>query len=151
MGSPFFWQIPVLVSYLMVLTDVVSRPLTVAMLWLIPVAGGVFLFFFEPGRWGFYPVCPFRALTGFTCPGCGGTRALNHLVHGELSLAFQLNPLLIASLPLLLFALLRHTSIVLREQPVRGNTLHPRYIWALFGVILFFWVFRNTPFYPFVS
>jgi len=72
-------------------------------------------------------------------------------VHGELSSAFQLNPLLIVSLPLLLFALLRHTNIVLREQPVRGNTLHPRYIWALFGIILFFWVFRNTPFYPFVS
>ncbi len=141
----------VLVSCLMADAEKISCRVTLALLWLTPAVVGVCLLLFEPGRWGFYPVCPFRALTGFTCPGCGSTRALYHLVHGELTAAFQLNPLLIVSLPLLLYALIRHTNIVLRGQPIRGNTLHPKYIWALFSIILFFWVFRNTPFYPFVS
>ena len=135
----------------MVITELISRRLTLAFLWLTPAVVAVGLFLFEPGRWGFYPVCPFRALTGFTCPGCGSTRALYHLVHGELIPAFELNPLFVLSLPLLIYALIRHTSIVLRGEPMRGNSLHPRYIWAMFGIILFFWVFRNTPLYPFVS
>jgi uncharacterized protein DUF2752 len=121
------------------------------LLWLAPVVAGVVLFLFEPGKSPLFPVCPFRALTGFACPGCGSTRALHQLLHGNLSTAFQLNPLLILSLPLLLFALLLYTNAVMRKQPFSTNALHPRYIWILFGIVLFFWVFRNTPFYPFAS
>jgi hypothetical protein len=32
--------------------------------------------------------CPFLALTGWSCPFCGGTRMGSALLHGELSAAF---------------------------------------------------------------
>lgn len=96
-------------------------------------------------------VCPFRALTGFTCPGCGTTRGLHHLLHGDLWGAFQLNPFTMLLVPLLLLAFLRYTIIVMRGQPFRGNQLAPKYIWLFFFVSLSFWLFRNTPWYPFVS
>ena len=121
------------------------------MLWSTLAAGAIVLFVLEPGKSPFLPGCPFRALTGFTCPGCGTTRALHHLLHGNLLAAFQLNPLLILSLPFLLYALLRYTNTVLRGQPINRNSLAAKYIWALFGIVLFFWIFRNTPVYPFVS
>ena len=35
--------------------------------------------------------------------------------------------------------------------PTQQNTLAPKYIYTIFGVILFFWIFRNTPLYPFVT
>ena len=38
------------------------------------------------------PVCPFYALTGLPCPGCGLTRAFCCIGHGELGRAWQFNP-----------------------------------------------------------
>lgn len=40
-----------------------------------------------------FPLCPFKLLTGLPCPGCGGLRAANALIHGEVSLALYTNPL----------------------------------------------------------
>lgn len=39
-----------------------------------------------------YP-CLFHLATGLYCPGCGGTRAVRALLHGELALSFQYHPL----------------------------------------------------------
>lgn len=46
----------------------------------------------------FAPVCPFRAITGLLCPGCGMTSALRALVAGDFSGAWYSNPLLFALL-----------------------------------------------------
>jgi hypothetical protein len=37
--------------------------------------------------------CPFRTLTGWDCPLCGGTRMGAALLHGEVAAAFLANPL----------------------------------------------------------
>src|SRR5688572_5675450 len=127
------------------------RRSTVIGIWLLIMAGAAYLFVFEPGKSGFFPACPFRLLTGFTCPGCGTTRALHQILHGDFAAAFMLNPLLLLGLPFVLLALLRYSVIVLRGGVPRPNALPAPYIYALFVVIVSFWVFRNTPFYPFVS
>ncbi|HEV2883453.1 MAG TPA: DUF2752 domain-containing protein [Pyrinomonadaceae bacterium] len=131
--------------------EIVNLKLTVALIWLTIVAGGVYVYVFVPGKTGFFPICPFRALTGFTCPGCGSTRALHHLLHGDVVGAFQLNPFMMVMLPIMLFVLVRHTLAVIGGGHIRMNQLQPKYIWTLFVVVLFFWIFRNTPMYPFVS
>lgn len=38
-------------------------------------------------------VCPYAMLTGKPCPGCGMTRALSHLMHGDLAGMWTLHPL----------------------------------------------------------
>jgi hypothetical protein len=38
-------------------------------------------------------LCPFRALTGYPCPGCGMTRAFSAIAHGEPLRAILYNPL----------------------------------------------------------
>ena len=133
------------------LYQLANRGIAVLVLWLMLPIVGVVLFFLEPGKSPLLPGCLFRTLTGFTCPGCGTTRALHQLVHGNLSSAFQFNPLLILSLPFLLYALLRYTNAVVRGQPINRNSLPAGYIWAIFGIMLFFWIFRNTSVYPFFS
>jgi hypothetical protein len=135
----------------MAVDEIFTRRLSVFVLWVTIGVAAFFLFILEPGKSPFLPGCPFRALTGFTCPGCGTTRGLHQLLHGNLAAAFQLNPFLILALPFLIYALLKYTNAALRGQPIRGNSLPAKYIWALFGFVLFFWIFRNTPFYPFVS
>ena len=127
------------------------RRSTVAAIWLLLIAGAVYLYIFEPGKSGFFPGCPFRLLTGFTCPGCGTTRALHQILHGHFDIAFTLNPLLLLAIPFFLFAFIRYSVIVMRGGVPRPNALPAPYIYAIFFIILSFWIFRNTPFYPFVS
>jgi len=124
---------------------------TVIAIWSLLAAGAAYLFVFEPGKTGFFPICLFRFFTGFTCPGCGTTRALHQILHGHFLTAFTLNPLFIIAIPFLLFAFLRYTVTVLRGGVPRPNALPASYIYAIFFVVLSFWIFRNTPFYPFVS
>ena len=42
--------------------------------------------------------CPFRAMTGWDCPLCGGTRMGAALLHGDLLSALMLNPLALIGL-----------------------------------------------------
>ena len=42
--------------------------------------------------------CPFRAMTGWDCPLCGGTRMGAALLHGDVQSAFMLNPLALIGL-----------------------------------------------------
>jgi hypothetical protein len=127
----------------------VSKRLTALLIWSSIAIGAVYLFIFEPGRSGFFPACPFRMLTGLTCPGCGSTRGLHRLVHGDVVGAFEFNPLMVVSLPFLLYALVRYTSAAVTGRPYQPYRLNAKYIWMLFGVIMCFWIFRNTRLYPF--
>lgn len=129
-----------------------NQLVTVVMAWVGIAAGAAFLFLFNPSSPSnqfFFPVCPFRAITGFVCPGCGSTRGLHSLVHGDIVGAFEFNPLLILSLPFLLFALVRYTTAAVTGRPPKVNRLDAKYIWMVFVVIMCFWVFRNTRYYPF--
>ena len=42
--------------------------------------------------------CPFRLLTGWNCPLCGGTRMGGALLHGDLAAAWSFNPVALAGL-----------------------------------------------------
>jgi hypothetical protein len=132
-------------------SDLIYRRSTVIAIWLLLLAGSAYLFIFEPGRSGFFPICLFRFFTGFTCPGCGSTRAVHQILHGHIATAFMLNPLLLLALPFMLYAFLRYSVIVLRGGVPRQNVLPAVYIYAIFFIVLSFWIFRNTPFYPFAS
>ena len=50
--------------------------------------------------------CPFKALTGIPCPGCGMTRAVLHACKGEFREAFYYHPLWIVAVPLVLVEIL---------------------------------------------
>jgi hypothetical protein len=63
--------------------------------------------------------------------------------------AFEFNPIMVLSLPFLLYALVRYTVAAARGRPVQKHHLDAKYIWMFFAVIMSFWIFRNTRFYPF--
>src|SRR5215203_1526993 len=114
------------------------RRSTVIVIWLLILAGAAYLFVFEPGRTGFFPTCPFRTLTGLTCPGCGTTRALHQILHGHFEAAFMLNPLLLLGLPFIIFGFLRYSVIVMRGGVPRPNAVPAPYLYALFVIIVSF-------------
>lgn len=56
----------------------------------------------DPHRPGFFaPPCPFKHVTGWDCPGCGGLRMTHDLLHGDLAAAFTDNAFILVGLPLL--------------------------------------------------
>lgn len=45
--------------------------------------------------------CPFRVVTGWDCPLCGGTRMGSALLHGDVVAAFVLNPVALVAIAVL--------------------------------------------------
>ena len=98
----------------------------------VSVALLVVLFCFNPEGHGFYPRCPLFLLTGWQCAGCGTLRAAHHLLHGHLSQAIALNPLLVVAVPFLAVLALKPAWAY---RPVVG--------WGGVGVVVAYSVLRN--------
>ena len=64
---------------------------------------------------GLYLPCPFRSITGYLCPGCGATRMFLALLQLDFATAFHCNPLLIITLPLLLYIVISMCSNYIRN------------------------------------
>ncbi len=109
----------------------------------VGVVGAWVLYTFAPTAYAFYPRCVFRSLTGLDCPGCGITRAMHQLLHGNFEEAFRLNPMLFVLIGLVLYAL---PSLVRGESP-RFLT-SPSFAWGSFAVLTSYWIVRNTPVWP---
>ena len=82
---------------------------------------------------------------------CGSTRACYQLIHLHPLAAFKLNPLMVLTLPFIVYGFLGFTRSALTGRPQRRVFIPPVYLWAWLVLLIFFWVFRNTPWYPFVS
>lgn len=99
----------------------------------------------DPNQPGRYPTCPFFALTGHWCPGCGTLRAMHAMTEGDVAAAAGLNLLAVASLPVLavIWALWVWRSWT---GAPRARPAPPALIWLLAGGVLLFGLVRNLPF-----
>ncbi|GAB7070822.1 hypothetical protein JCM12141A_51110 [Mycolicibacterium hodleri] len=98
----------------------------------------------DPHASGFgFPACPFRLLTGWNCPGCGGLRMTHDVLHGDFAAAVVDNAFMLVGLPLLaLWLVLRRRS---------GRKLMPTPAVAVVIVACLTWtIVRNVPGFPLV-
>jgi hypothetical protein len=117
------------------------------------LAGCAYVALYDPnGSSALYPVCPFNAVTGLDCPGCGITRALHALLTGDVVRALDHNVLFVLALPLVLWAVAasaarrsgrRFPGPELRWQPWTTVTVA-----VLVGG---FWLVRNLPGLPWLA
>ena len=99
------------------------------------------LFIVNPSQTNWLPGCFLHKLTGLHCPGCGATRAVHHLLHGDFVAAFLNNPLAVLALPV-------GTALWLWKRQTNYPT--PRsVIWGLVIVAVLFGILRNIPHPPF--
>jgi len=96
------------------------------------------------------PPCPFLALTGLYCPGCGSSRVFAELLHGNVGGALRMNALIVVLLPALTYVLVRDTLWLAGVRALPRLRLSPAAVWLLAGAVLAFWALRNLPFEPFV-
>ena len=94
-----------------------------------------------------FPECMFHAFTGLFCIGCGMTRALHALVHGDPVAAFSMNPLAMSMLavsPLLLGWKLGWQPKAVK--PLIAVVAEPKF-WLV--LLPLYWIARNLPWFPF--
>lgn len=84
------------------------------------------------------PKCMLYRLTGLYCPGCGATRALSALLHGDWKSSLHNNLLLIPG---------GLTAALLIVKP--GISLRRPVAVAIVVIIIGFTVLRNIPYAPF--
>jgi len=108
------------------------------------VLGCAVLYNFPPQEYHFYPICPFYAVTHLLCPGCGGTRALYYLLHGNISEALRLNAMVTLLAPVALAWFLYFYVVVMRNRPAPRLRLHWGVTTGLIMAAALFAVLRNT-------
>ena len=88
------------------------------------------------------PRCPFHALTGLWCPGCGGTRAAMRLLHLDVLGALHFNAPAVLAAPVLAYCFLAHADF-------RALTARPWLLYAGLAALAAFTLLRNLPWPPF--
>lgn len=94
-------------------------------------------------RHSMFPLCPFKLLTGWNCPACGGLRMTHDLLHGDIAAAVTDNVVLLLGIPMLAgwFLLRRH----------HGRQLVPLPAALTIAAVAIGWtVLRNLPGFPLV-
>ena len=117
----------------------------------IVAAGTVFIAMNNPHVPGALGACPLLSTFGFYCPGCGGTRAVYDLSHGDVVGAMSMNPLFTLSVPLLAILWLRWLAFS-RGRPTKSWNV-PEWVYPVFAIVtLLFFVLRNVPlFAPYLA
>ena len=87
--------------------------------------------------------CPFRAVTGLLCPGCGVTSLCLALLRGDLPAAWAANPVLLLLLPPLGALALRMAVRYVREGRTAGPRWENALLWAMIAVLAAWGVARN--------
>ncbi len=106
-------------------------------------------YFFNPSTTFFIP-CPLHYITGFYCPGCGSQRAIHLLLHGDLIGAFRFNPLMVLTLPILIYGLGITAANWIFGTSYRFMLFYSKlFIFGYFGLAILYWILRNLSFYPF--
>lgn len=89
------------------------------------------------------PPCSFYTLTGYYCPGCGGTRAVIALLQGRFFLSLYYHPFVPYMASYYVLYEISHTLDLITHGKVRGMRFCPSYFYIGIALILLQWVGKN--------
>lgn len=87
--------------------------------------------------------CAFNFFTGLYCPGCGGTRAVKALLHGNLRMSFQYHPLVIYAVLVILLELATWAAAKVFHRPSLHIRRYNLFLLIGAGLIVGNWVYKN--------
>jgi hypothetical protein len=125
-----------------------SRFLAAAFLGLQVLALAAFGFLIPPDS-PFFPRCAFYALTKLYCPGCGTGRGILRILHGDILGGIRQNWLLLIGIPVLALADLNALLALFGKKKLFDLDTIKHGATILAALIIFYWIARNIPFFPF--
>lgn len=87
--------------------------------------------------------CPFHAVTGLLCPGCGVTRMCLALLRLDFAAAWQANPVLLLLLPVLAALLIRQAMRYVKTGRSTLSRRESALVWGMAAVLLLWGIARN--------
>jgi hypothetical protein len=85
--------------------------------------------------------CPFKALTGISCPGCGMTRAMLSIIKGDFYGAFGYNPFSFFLLFMIVFSVVPGKQV--EKLPSIVPVVMNYFFIAVLVAVLIFWCFTR--------
>ncbi len=82
-----------------------------------------------------YPGCLFHRLTGYYCPGCGGTRSLVLLFRGDIWGSFRYHPFVLYALFAFIYVVITYIVYLVRRRTDK-NIRYSFPGWTLWGAIV---------------
>ena len=95
------------------------------------------------GRSGLSLPCPFHAITGLLCPGCGVTRMCLALLRLDFAAAWAANPVLLLLLPVLAALLVRQSARYVKSGRSALSRGESALGWGMVAVLLLWGAARN--------
>ncbi|MDE7206544.1 MAG: DUF2752 domain-containing protein [Lachnospiraceae bacterium] len=89
------------------------------------------------------PTCSFYTATGYYCPGCGGTRAVMALLHGEIIKSLYYHPFVAYILGYYVVYEISHVLEMVTRGKVKGLHFCPPYFYIGIVVIIIQWAVKN--------
>ena len=90
----------------------------------------------------------FHLITGLHCPGCGATRCMHALLHGDILQALAYNPLFVLVLPCLLYGCWCTAYTLWTGKIASGPALPSWTGKVVLSVLIIYWIARNIDVYP---
>lgn len=96
------------------------------------------------------PPCGFRLITGYYCPGCGGTRAVRSFFAGKFITSFFYHPFVVYCVIIMAVFMITNTiQLLSRNKWKIGLKYRHGYIYGGIVVIIVNWIVQNI--YIFLS
>lgn len=87
--------------------------------------------------------CVFLSVLGIYCPGCGGTRAVEALIHGKLLLSVWYHPLVPYSVIIFVGFMVTQTLERLHIGKIKGWKFHNWYVYIALVIVAGNWILKN--------
>ncbi len=95
--------------------------------------------------------CLFYQTMGLLCPACGGTRAIIHLLSGNILSAIRSNGLAVLMLPGIVYGMITSFRLAFDQRFTAADiNIAPIWLWSIPVTVIIFWVIRNIPAFTFL-
>ena len=90
------------------------------------------------------PPCVLYTVTGLYCPGCGGTRSVYFLLHGDFLRSLIYHPLVPFTAAYSACYIISHTLSIITRGKLRAMRFHYAVLFAALGIVVVNWILKDA-------